>query len=256
MGFETISLDVASHVALLTLNRPPMNSVTWNMVHEIEKAIEELQNDKDVRVLVITGSGEKAFCAGMDIGDAVAHPDVGDVGRGIWSKVDRFTKPTFAAINGHALGGGCELTLCCHFRFMTDNPKALIGCPELNLAIIPGWGGTQRMTRLLGRGKALNLILNSKRLSSQEALNIGLVDGIFPQDQIMPQVMEMARALAEKAPIAAQAAVNATTTFLHEGIEEGLKAEGDGAHRCVASKDAAEGFMAFMEKRKPVFKGE
>jgi enoyl-CoA hydratase/carnithine racemase len=256
MGYETVILERRERVAVLTLNRPPNNAVSYTMLGEIDKVLDEIASDKEVRVLVITGAGDRSFCAGMDVGDAVSHPDVGEVGRALWTKVDLFEKPTFAAINGHALGGGCELVLACHFRFMTDNPKALIGCPEVNLGITPGWGGTQRMTRLLGRSKALELMLFCKRLSAKEALDIGLVDKLFAPDQLMLQVMEVATVLSEKAPLSVRAVIQAATAHVNKGIEEGLKAEAAGSKICASSKDAIEGFTAFMEKRKPVFKGE
>jgi len=226
------------------------------MLQELDKVFDEVANDMDVRALVITGAGDRCFSAGMDVADAMSHPDVGDIGRALWIKVDRFEKPIIAAINGHALGGGCELALVCHFRFMAENDKAKMGCPELNLGIIPGWGGTQTMTRLLGRAKALDLILFSKRLSPQEALAIGLVDGLYPPEELIPKVMEMAQALAEKAPLAVRATINATLAHVEKGMVAGLKAEAEGSKICVKSKDAIEGFTAFMQKRKPEFKGE
>jgi enoyl-CoA hydratase/carnithine racemase len=256
MGYETLLLEKQGRVMVLTFNRPPTNSVSYAMLGELDKALDEVAHDKDARVLVFTGAGDRCFSAGMDVADAMNHPDIGEVGRALWTKVDLFEKPTLAAINGHALGGGCELALACHFRFMTDNPKALMGCPELNLGIIPGWGGTQRMTRLLGRTKALDLILFSKRLSPAEALSAGLVEGVYAPEALMPKVMETAQALSEKAPLAVRAAIKAVTTHLYKGIDEGLKAETEGSKTCATSKDAIEGFTAFMQKRKPEFKGE
>lgn len=256
MNFETLLIEKHSHVAVLTLNRPPNNAVSFIMLQEIDQALTELAADNGVRALVITGAGEKSFCAGMDVMDAVNHPEVGEIGRALWTRVDLFEKPTFAAINGHALGGGCELALASHFRYMADNANAKIGCPEVNLGIIPGWGGTQRMTRLLGRVKALDLMLFCKRLSAGEALSIGLVDGIFAPEELMPRVMDIAAALSEKAPLAVRAAILASTTFMYKGMDEGLKAEEAASKVCVASKDAVEGFTAFIQKRKPEFKGE
>lgn len=256
MSYETLILDRQGHVAVLTLNRPPTNSISYAMLGELDRALDEVAANKDSRVLVITGTGDRCFSAGMDVADAISHPDVGDVGRVLWTKVDLFEKPTIAAINGHALGGGCELALACHFRFMTDNPKALMGCPELNLGIIPGWGGTQRMTRLLGRTKALELMLNSKRLSPEETLAIGLAERLFSPEMLMPQVMEIATALAEKAPLAVRAVIRSVNAYAYNGIDEGLKMESEQSKICATSKDAIEGFTAFMNKKKPEFKGE
>jgi len=256
MAYETLLLEKQGCVAVLTLNRPPTNSVSYAMLGELDKALAEVASDKESRVLVITGAGDRCFSAGMDVSDAMSHPDVGEVGRALWTKVDLFEKPTIAAINGHALGGGCELALACHFRYMADNPKAAIGCPEINLGIIPGWGGTQRMTRLLGRTKALDLMLNARRLAPQEALAIGLGEAVYAPDQLMPRVMETATSLSGRAPLSAKAIVSAATAFLYKGIEEGLKVEAAGSKVCASSKDAIEGFTAFMQKRKPEFKGE
>ena len=256
MAYETLLLEKRGKVAVLTLNRPANNAVSYAMLGEFDKALDEIASDRELRVLVITGSGEKSFCAGMDVADAVNHPDVGPVGRALWTKVDRFEKPVIAAINGHALGGGCELALACHFRYMAANDKARIGCPELNLGIIPGWGGTQRLTRLLGRSKALELMLFSKRLSPAEALAIGLVDGIFPPHELMPKVMEMAEELAGRAPLAVQAVIRSVQAHLDKGMDEGLKVETEQSRICATSKDAVEGFTAFLQKRKPEFKGE
>jgi enoyl-CoA hydratase/carnithine racemase len=256
MSYETLLLEKQGYVSVLTLNRPPANSVSHVMLGEMDKALAEVAADNEARVLVITGAGDRCFCAGMDVNDSMSHPEVGEIGRALWTKVDLFEKPTIAALNGHTLGGGCELALACHFRYMADSPKAVIGCPEINLGIIPGWGGTQRMTRLLGRAKALDLMLNAKRLSPKEALAIGLVEAVFAPDQLMPRVMEIAASLSERAPLAARAIIKASNTFLAKGIEEGLKAEASESRVCVASKDAAEGFTAFIQKRKPEFKGE
>ena len=256
MSYETILLEKRDHVSVLTLNRPPANSVSYAMLGEIDKALAGVAADKEVRALVITGAGDRCFCAGMDVNDSMSHPEVGEIGRALWTKVDLFEKPTIAALNGHTLGGGCELALACHFRYMADNPKATIGCPEINLGIIPGWGGTQRMTRLLGRTKALDLMLNAKRMSPQEALAIGLVESVFAPDQLIPRVMEIAASLSERAPLAAKAIINASNTFLTKGIGEGLKSEAFESKACVASKDTVEGFTAFIQKRKPEFKGE
>ncbi len=256
MAYETLLLEKQGYIAILTLNRPPTNSVSYAMLEELDRVFDELASDKEVRVLVLTGAGDRCFCAGMDVADAVNHPDVGPKGAAIWKKLDRFEKPVIAAINGHALGGGCELALAAHFRLMTDNPKALMGCPELNLGIIPGWGGTQRMARLLGRTKALDLILFSRRLSPEQALAVGLVEKVCPASSLLDEALSMARELSERPPIAVKAVLRAVSVGLDVGIEEGYKAEAEGSRMAATSKDAVEGFTAFMQKRKPEFKGE
>ncbi len=256
MENETLLVEKQGFVDILTLNRPPTNAVSHRMLQEIGAALDEVERDRESRVLVITGAGDRAFSSGMDVADSIAHPDVGEIGRALWARVDLFGKPTIAAVNGHALGGGCELALACHFRFMADNPKALIGCPEVNLGIAPGWGGNARMTRLLGRAKALDLILNARRLSPREALEAGLVDRVFPPGELMARAMEYAAGISGRAPLAVQTAVRSSTAFLVRGIDEALTAEEEGNAVCVASRDASEGFAAFIEKRVPVFTGE
>ena len=256
MEYSTFTIEKEGGVAVLTLNRPPNNAVNYTMLQEIDQALDEMASDNEVRAVVFTGAGDRSFCAGMDVTDAISHPDIGPVGRALWTKVDRFEKPTIAAINGHALGGGCELALACHFRFMAQNDRAKMGCPELNLGIIPGWGGTQRLTRLLGRSKALELMLLSKRLTPGEALDAGLVDKVFPPEDLMPQARELATTLSEKAPLAVRAVLRSVQAHLDHGIDAGLEEETAQSDVCASSKDAIEGFTAFLEKRKPVFKGE
>lgn len=256
MGYETLILEPRESVRILTLNRPPNNAVSYAMLQELDRVLDEVASDTDARVLVITGAGDRCFSAGMDVADAVNHPDIGQVGRALWTKVDRFEKPVIAAINGHALGGGCELALACHFRYMAMSEKARMGCPELNLGIIPGWGGTQRLTRQLGRSKALELMIFSKRLPPEEALAIGLVNGIYPADELMPNVLEIAQEISTKAPLAVRGVIRAVQAHVDTGIDEGLREENEQSKICASSKDAIEGFTAFMEKRKPVFKGE
>lgn len=256
MGYETLLVEKQGHVTVLTLNRPPNNAISTQMLREIDRALDEAAADREARVLVITGAGDRSFCAGMDVMDAISNPNVGPEGAALWTRVDSFDKPVLAAINGHALGGGCELAMACHFRFMAESDKAKMGCPELNLGIIPGWGGTQRMTRLLGPAKALDLILFSRRLSPQEALRIGLINGVFTAEELLPRVLETAGILAEKAPLAVKGVIRSIRTYLNRGIEEGHRVELEEAGVCAASKDAVEGFTAFIQKRKPAFKGE
>ncbi|MBW2083970.1 MAG: enoyl-CoA hydratase/isomerase family protein, partial [Deltaproteobacteria bacterium] len=169
---------------------------------------------------------------------------------------DRFTKPVIAAINGHAMGGGLELALCCHFRIMAEDPSFSLGLTELNLGIIPGWGGTQRLPRLVGRARALDMILFSKTVDANQALEMGLVDKIVPTEKLMEETNSLAQRLCERPPIAVQWVLKAMGTGLYEGIEQGLQVEADGSVAVRNTKDREEGFKAFLEKRKPVFRGE
>ena len=164
--YQNIKYELMNHIAVITIDHPPAN--TWNLatLNEFEEAIGLVENDGNVRVLVITGAGEKCFSAGFDVSDAVNAPIISPKARALWRRIDRISKPVIAAINGHALGGGLELAISCHFRIMADAPSAMVGLTELNLGIIPGWGGSQRLSRIVGRSAALEMILLSKKLTA------------------------------------------------------------------------------------------
>lgn len=254
MDFENIRYEKQGHIATLTLNRPPANPLNLATMLDIEKALDEAERDKDIRVLVITGAGEKGFSAGFDVSDAANSHITAPKGQELWTRIDRFSKPVIAAINGYAFGGGCELAMASTFRVMQDGAK--IGLTELNLGIIPGWGGTQRMPRILGKSKALELILFSKRLTAREAIEIGLVDRVSAEGELMKDVMEMAEFLAQRPPLAVAAVLKAVNAGMEKGLDEGTKMEAEGTRIVSSSRDAMEGFAAFLEKRAPDFKGE
>lgn len=254
MEYKFILFEKEGHIATLMLNRPPANSINLATLNEIEKALDEVGQSSDVRVLIITGAGEKGFSAGFDVSDGANGELVGPKGQELWTRIERFTKPVIAAINGYAFGGGCELAMACTFRVMTESAK--IGLTELNLGIIPGWGGTQRMPRLIGKSKALDLILFSKRLSAREALSIGLVEKVTNDGELMKDVLEMANILATRPPLAVAALLNAVNAGIEKGLDEGTKVELYGSLTVSKSKDAFEGFTAFLEKRSPRFRGE
>lgn len=255
MSYSNITLSTKDFISTITLNRPPTNSVNLGIREELNQAITEVEQSKDTRVVIITGAGEKGFCAGMDVSD-IANISKGPNGNDVLNRIERSAKPFIAAINGYALGGGCEIALVCHFRFITDNPKAFIGCPEVNLGITPGWGGIQRLPRLLGKSKALDMILFSKRLTPPEALAIGLVDKLFPAADLMKETMAYAVALSKRAPLSVSAVLEGMSVGLEKGLEEGLRVDREWSNKLGKSKDATEGFTAFFEKREPVFKGE
>jgi len=254
MEFETMKLEKAGYIGIITINRPPANSWSFAAMCELEKVLDGIEADRDVRVIILTGAGEKCFSAGMDITDA-GNPEIGPKGQALWRRVDRFPKPIIAAINGHAFGGGLELAMSCHFRIMIDSPQAKIGLTELNLGIIPGWGGTQRLMRIVGKPQALEMILFSQRIDAAEAFRIGLVNRIAPPEAFMEEVMVFAKKIAERPPIAVRCVLEAMTAGIYEGMDAGLDKEREGSRTVAASKDAIEGFTAFLEKRPPVFKG-
>lgn len=256
MTLENIVLEKKDHVAIVTIDHPPANA--WNLATmiEFERVVDGLYGDKDVRVVVITGGGEKCFSAGFDVSDAANGPEIGRKGRELWRRIDQFPKPVIAAINGFALGGGLELAMCCHFRIMADAPKVLLGLTELNLGIIPGWGGTQRLPLIVGKAKALDMILFGKKINAQEALAIGLVNQIAPPENLMQDVLAFADRLAHRPPIAVSCVLKAISTGTYQGIDEGLRVEAEGSATVSQSKDCVEGFTAFLEKRDPVFRGD
>lgn len=254
MAFQNILFEKQGQIALLTLNRPPANSINYATLVEIDQVLDEVEADKQLRVLIVTGAGEKGFSAGFDVNDPEGLNKTGPKGQEVWTRIDRFTKPVIAAINGYAFGGGCELAMASTFRVMQENAR--IGLTELNLGIILGWGGTQRMPRIVGKSKALELILFSKRLTAQEALSIGLVDRVTPEGKLMPEVMAMAEELTTRPPLAVMAVMKAVNVGLEKGLDEGMKVEWEGIQLVSRSKDAVEGITAFLQKRKPNFIGE
>lgn len=254
--YKNIIYETKNNIAIITINHPPAN--TWNLatMEEFEHIIGEVAADQNIRVVMITGNGDKCFSAGFDVSDAANASIISPKGRELWKKIDRFSKPTVAVINGHALGGGLELAISCHFRIMVDRPDVMVGLTELNLGIIPGWGGTQRLGRLVGRAKALDMILFSKRLNAKESLEMGLVDAISDNGSLMKDGIEFAEKLAERPPIAVRCVLDAFAAGIYEGIDRGLEVEALGSATVRDSEDRNEGFKAFLEKRKPCFQGK
>lgn len=255
MAYSNIIVTTQDYVTTITLNRPPTNSVNLGLREELDHAVKALEESKETRAIIITGAGEKGFCAGMDVSD-IANIAKGPNGNDIFNRIERMPKPVIAAINGYALGGGCELALVCHFRLISDAPRAIMGLPEVNLGITPGWGGIQRLPKVVGKSKALEMILFSKRLAPQEAMEIGLVDRVVPAADLMNEAMALAVALTKRPPLAVRAVLEGMATGLEKGLEAGLAVDREWATKLGQSHDAMEGMTAFFEKREPVFKGE
>jgi enoyl-CoA hydratase/carnithine racemase len=255
MAYSNIIVTTQDYVSTITLNRPPTNAVNLGIREELDHAITALEQSKETRAIIITGAGEKGFCAGMDVSD-IANINKGPNGNDVFNRIERMPKPVIAAINGYALGGGCELALVCHFRFIADSARTIMGLPEVNLGITPGWGGIQRLPRVVGKSKALEMILFSKRLPPQEALAIGLVDRVVPAADLLKEAMAFAVTLSKRPPLAVRAVLEGMNVGLEKGFEEGLRVDREWSAKLGQSKDAMEGMTAFLQKREPVFTGE
>jgi len=256
MELENIILEKRKHIGIMTINHPPVNAWNWATMQDFEKALDAFENDQVVRVVIITGAGEKCFSAGFDISDAGNAHKTSPKARELWRRIDRFPKPVIAAINGYALGGGLELAMCCQFRIMVDAPEAKVGLTELNLGIIPGWGGSQRLPMLVGKAKALDMILFSRKISATEALEAGLVNQVSTTGRLMDDTLAFAEKLAKRPPVAISCVLRAIAAGAYEGLDAGLKVEEEGSQTVGQSEDCQEGFSAFLEKREPEFKGK
>ncbi len=258
-SYETVLLDRRDRVAVITINRPEKrNALNIQTRGEGAAILDELRADDSVRVVVITGAGDKAFIAGADIAEFAGRTAISQreimLERGLFNAVDTFPKPIIAMVNGYCLGGGCEVALACDIRVASE--IASFGQPEINLGIIPGGGGTQRLPRLVGEGKAMEMILTGEIIDAQTAFNLGLVNHVVPADQLEIKTMEIANRIAEKSPIALRLAKEAIKLASRSNLDEGLRREVDLFALCFSSADKAEGVAAFLEKRKPEFKGK
>jgi enoyl-CoA hydratase len=260
MAYENVKVEVRDGILFLTIDRPKvLNALNAATVEEIYHVFAAAHDDPTVKAVILTGGGEKAFVAGADINELaqktpITGKETSERGQFILAYIERFPKPVIAAINGFALGGGCEIALACHIRIASE--KAQIGLPEVTLGIIPGFGGTQRMTRFLGKGKALELICTGDRVSAAEAERIGLVNKVVPADQVMVVAEEMARKIMSRGPLAIRAAIEAVNVGGEMSIREGEFLEATLFGLLCASDDTKEGMNAFLEKRPANFKGK
>jgi enoyl-CoA hydratase len=257
-AYDTLLIERKSSVAYVTLNRPDaMNALNVHLRRDLRDFFLEITEDRSIRTVVITGAG-RAFCAGADIKEweepASLVEERDERGRlSFGEAMRRYEWPIIAAINGYALGGGCELALCCDIRIASESAE--LGLPEVTLGIIPGGGGTQRLPRLIGRGKALELILTGQRIAAQDACRLGLIEHVVPPDQLLPRAEELAQTILARAPIAVKYAKEAIARGLDLPLDEGLKVEAELSILLRTTEDRMEAARAFKEKRAPRFKG-
>ena len=260
MDYQYILYEKGEGLATITINRPEVrNALTQALMEELGDAISQAETDNDVRVLILTGAGDRAFVAGADIGEVGARDTLSELGvnsrvrRDVYTRLEHLFKPSIAAVNGYALGGGCELALACTLRIASDSAR--FGQPEINLGIIPGLGGTQRLTRLVGKGKAMELILTGDLIDAPEALRIGLVNKVVPGAQLMEEARALGKKLASKPPLALRAAKDAVDYGADMSLATALEFENRLFAILSGSEDKAEGVSAFQEKRKPEWLG-
>jgi enoyl-CoA hydratase len=258
MNFKNIITEVESGFGIITINRPELrNALDLETLHEIEQALESWLNEQAVRVVIFTGSGDKSFAAGADIAQLNTRTMIEALLPNMtatYRKIEMFEKPTIAAINGYALGGGLELALACDIRIASLNAK--MGLPELNLAIMPGAGGTQRLSRIVGKGRAMELVLTGDIITAEKAERIGLISQAVPQDELMPLAKDYARKIGAKGPLA----VRLAKSVIHRGadmdMETALYLEKLAQTILMGSEDKVEGTQAFLDKKIPKFKGK
>jgi enoyl-CoA hydratase len=259
MPFQNITLEVSEQVATLTVNRPDkLNALNDLTISELGEAVEEIRRRDDVGGAILTGTGNKAFVAGADIGELAKQGPIegrerARRGQHVLRRIETSPKPIIAAVNGFALGGGCELAMACHVRIAAENAK--FGQPEVKLGIGPGYGGSQRLPRLVGQGRALELILTAEMISAQEAHRIGLVNAVVPASDLMSTATAMLRKILTNGPVAVALSIEAVVRGMELPLEDALQLEADQFGLLASTDDMREGMRAFLEKRPPQFTG-
>ncbi len=260
MNYTNLLLKKDPPLLTITLNRPDkLNALNRRTLEELDSAFSEIEKDEQIRGILLTGSGEKAFAAGADIAeiqalDLTSGEAFARFGQQVFARIENCTKPVIALVNGFALGGGCELAMACHLRLASENAK--FGQPEVNLGLIPGYGGTQRMARLIGKGRALELLLTGNMIDAQRAYEMGLVNQVISAETLVAAGQKILNTILKKAPLAASYVLETVNRGLNVSLEDGIRLEADYFGKSCASNDMKEGTSAFLEKRKPEFKGK
>jgi enoyl-CoA hydratase len=258
--YQTLLTSLDNGIFIITINRPDkLNALNKTVIEELSSAIDEVIRNKEIRSAIITGAGPKAFVAGADISeflslDASGGKALAQKGQDmVFNKIENCPKPVVAAVNGFALGGGCELAMCCHFRLASENAK--FGQPEVNLGLIPGYGGTQRLVQLIGKGKALELLMSGNMIDGNEAKQLGLVNHITTPETLLEQTIKILAVINSKAPLAVAACIRSANAVFDE-TQNGFEVEIEEFGKCFATEDMKEGVSAFLEKRKANFLGK
>ncbi|MEK3933973.1 enoyl-CoA hydratase [Sporosarcina sp. FSL W7-1349] len=256
---EFLTVKKEEGVAVVTINRPPANALSRALILEVDSLLDQLEGDDSIRVIVLHGEG-KFFSAGADIKEFTEvtsgeeFSKLAASGQQVFERLERFKKPVIAAIHGAALGGGLELAMGCHMRTVSE--KAKLGLPELQLGLIPGFAGTQRLPRYVGIAKAAEMLLTSEPINGVEAVRLGLANHAFPEEELLPKTIELAKKMVNKSPVAVKAAIEMLQYTKHASYDEGVNAEAALFGEVFVSEDAKEGISAFLEKRQPVFVGK
>lgn len=260
MPYQTLLTDLNDHIFTVTINRPDkLNALNKTVIEELSDAISEIYSNLEIKAAIITGSGAKAFVAGADIGEFIALNGKGGKAlaqkgqENVFDKIENSPKPIIAAVNGFALGGGCELAMACHFRLASDNAK--FGQPEVNLGLVPGYGGTQRLTQLIGKGKAMELTMTGNMIDANEALRLGLINHVTTPENLLTETNKILQTIISKAPIAIAEVITLINHAAY-GKADGLQKEMEAFGKLFDTADAKEGAKAFLEKRKTNFTGK
>lgn len=252
-------VDTDDHICTITINRPDkLNALNQTVMDELATAVDEVYNNNSIKAAIITGSGQKAFVAGADIGEfeglsAEEGKALAEKGQALFFKIENCPKPIIAAVNGFALGGGCELAMACHFRVVANNAK--FGQPEVNLGLLPGYGGTQRLTQLIGKGRAIEMLLTGNMIDAITAFNYGLANHVVLPEELLPKAKSLLTVINTKAPLAIAGCIKSANEAIQLG-SKGYATEAETFGRLITTADAKEGINSFLQKRKPEFKGE